>query len=59
MAQIVGIDRDYVTEEYGNDIKQAAIQIKVLEAEEALVAEAARVVGDDKFAVVTLHTFIV
>src|ERR1700730_15175092 len=59
MAQIVGIDRDKMAEADGNDIEHASIEIKVLEAEEALVPEAARIVGDDQFAVVMLHSFIV
>jgi hypothetical protein len=59
MAQIVGIDREQMTEADGNDIEHAAIEIKILEAEEALVPEAARIVGDDQFAVVMLHSFIV
>ncbi len=41
MAQIVRIDRDQMTEGDGNDVEQAAIEIKVLEAEDALVRKAA------------------
>ncbi len=59
MAQIIGIDRDQMTEGDGNDVEQAAVEIKVLEAEDALVREAAGIIGDDQLAVVMLHAFIV
>ena len=37
MTQVVRIDRDRMAEGDGNDVEQAAIEIKVLEAEDALV----------------------
>jgi hypothetical protein len=48
-----------MTEGDGNDVEQAPIEIKVLEAEDALVGEAARIIGDDQFGVVMLHAFII
>ena len=59
MTQIIGIDRDQMAEGDGDDVEQAAIEIKVFEGEDALVPEAAAIIGDDQFAVVMLHAFIV
>src|SRR5260370_34219652 len=59
MAKVVRIDRDRMTEVDGNDVEQAPVEIKVLETEDALVREAARIIGDDQFGVVMLHAFIV
>ncbi len=59
MAKVVRIDRDRMTEGDGNDVEQAPVEIKVLETEDALVREAARIIGDDQFGVVILHALIV
>ena len=48
-----------MTEGDGNDVEQATIEIKVLEAEDALLREAAGVIGNDQRAVTLLHTFII
>src|SRR3984893_12487700 len=59
MANVVRVDRDRMTEGDGTDVEQAPVEIKVLETEDALVREAARIIGDDQFGVVMLDTFIV
>ena len=59
MAQIIRIDRDQMAEGDGNDIEQPAIEKKVLEAEYALVPEAAGIIGDDQLAVMMLNRLIV
>ena len=59
MAQVIGIDRNEMAEQDGGDIEQAAIEIQVLEVEDAEIVKAAGVVGDDQFAVVMLDAFIV
>src|ERR1019366_9607686 len=48
-----------MAEHDGDDIEQTAIEIKVLEFEQALVGKAAGVIGDDQFAVVMLDAFVV
>ena len=59
MAQIIGIDRDQMTEDDGNDVEQAAVEIEVLKAEDALVRQAAGIIGNDQLAVALLHLFII
>ena len=59
MAQIIGIDRNQMTEGDGNDVEQAPVEIKVLEAEDALLRQAAGIIGNDQLTVALLHFFIV
>ena len=48
-----------MAERDGGDVEQAAIEIKVLQAEHAQGGEAAGIIGDDQFAVAMLQAFIV
>ncbi|WP_456659098.1 hypothetical protein [Bradyrhizobium sp. JR3.5] len=59
MAQIVGIDRNQVAQDNSDDVEKAAVEIQVVEAEEALVFEAAGIIGNDQFAVVMLNGLVV
>src|SRR5438477_216101 len=59
MAQIIWIEEDQMTKGHGNDVEQAAVEIKVLKIEYALIAEPARIISDDQFAIVVLHAFVV
>ena len=59
MAQFIKVERDDLGDKRGDDVEQAAIEVEIVEVEQREVSHAAGVVGDDQFAVVLLHAFII
>ena len=47
MTEVVRIDRDQMSDGDGDDVEQATVEIKILEAEETLILEAAGIIPDD------------
>jgi hypothetical protein len=59
MPQLVDIERHRLCQQGRCNIEQAAVKIQILKIEQRPVGEAARIIGNDQFAISLLHTLIV
>ena len=59
VTQLVGIDRNDMSERHGDDVEQAAVEVEIFEGEEIANPESTLVIRDDQLAIAMLHGLIV
>ena len=59
VADRVGLKRKQILQAKGDEIEQAAIEIKISEMKHRLIDEAAPIIGDDQLGIALLHLFVV